>query len=1012
MTTITLVSAGSATTTSFSTDDYNNIAGDPFFLAPGAHTLLVADSGRLETNGTAIAARNPSGPSYLPTASFTFTATINGIVAASGIDSFGIDLSNTRSTTANKITIGKTGAVGGDNTAIYASALTNIDNNGSISSNGVSGDPETGKAIVIDGFAPGSTIKPASTTTINNNLGAIIDGAVYGIEHNPLGKLVVNNKGFLIGAESTFQDDGAGAAILSYEGTVVLTNEINSVVSGTVRTGWLNSAVTNKGLINGTIRAHMATEQSADESSGLTGFIDYNRDGTPDHLSLTDKHLNNVTELAITVTNTGTIDGTDNWWTDDVTHAPIEVALDLSNGKDKVVNSGLIFGAIATRDGSDVLDNAITGKIYGDVSLGGNTFYDGINAYSADADILTNKGFIDGFVRTDNGKDLVTNNGEITGFLETGTGDYFAANDLGEDADTLVNTGIVRGYTWMGLGDDTVTNSGLLADGLDTSAWAPAVWDGTAYTFQNNLSPLTKDFDNDKDKVTNTGTIRNYLSTGHGADTVINSGTITGSLDTGVYATRGRSSRPNDPFAAVDQSVFQADDNDIVTNTGSVQGEIWTGLGADTVTNSGFTRAIYTSSSYLDNNGNPRIFTDQDDPNITVTSTLPIDAGNFDKDIVTNSGTVQDEIWTGVGDDKITNLAAGKILNSGIFADAGADTIINAGYVNGDVHGGANNDTITNTGVITQSVYLGSDGGETNKLINSKTINGNVAGDYGPTGDVAAEGTNTIENSGVIIGNVLLGGGTDVVKNLGAGHIEGLITLGAGNDTFIGNASAEHIIDGDGGDTYIFGAGNDTMQYLALSLSQDVDGDTDTIDGGLGTDVIDFSTLTVGSSVNLSNLAAQTITFTGLNAHTDNLKNFEIVFTGSGADSIIGTAGINYINAGDGINSITGGGGQDVMRGGTDADTFVFNLITDSVVGMADIIGDFDALEDKFDIDFATVQVTSSGTFTTGTLLNAQWHSTIVGGNTIVELNTDADAAADFAIFLTGAHIITDTNFV
>ena len=144
------------------------------------------------------------------------------------------------------------------------------------------GEAGTGRAIVLDGWAGGSNFKPATTITINNNLGAIINGDIYGIQNNSLSKLVVNNKGFLIGDESTSQNEGAGGAILSFDGAVVLTNEVNAVVGGTIRTGWLNSAVTNKGLIEGTIRAHMFTEEDPAESSGLTGYIDFNRDGTPD----------------------------------------------------------------------------------------------------------------------------------------------------------------------------------------------------------------------------------------------------------------------------------------------------------------------------------------------------------------------------------------------------------------------------------------------------------------------------------------------------------------------------------------------------------------------------------------------------------------------------------------------------------------------------------------------------------------------------------------------------------
>ncbi len=1006
MGTFTLVAAGANRITRYSSNDFTNI---PTGLPAGANTLNIADSGRLLTTNEyfAIGLFNPLGGTYPLTATFTFNLNVNGIVSASGADSYGVVLENSKSTTADKIVVGKNGAIGGDHTGVYASAVTNIDNFGLISSSGdINGNG--GFALVFDKWAPGSNFKPISVVTINNNLGAVIAGDNSGILFDTFGKIVINNKGIISGGEATADTEGAANAIRSWDGTVVLTNSLGAVIDGSIRTGWINSIITNNGTMSGTINAHMYTEVSGFEESGLTGFIDYDRDGTPAKSDAGDKHLNFVTETAITVTNTGIIEGTENWRQDNGND--IQVALDLTSGKDKVTNSGKIFGQIEMREGNDILDNAITGKIYGDVYLGSGTFYHSIQAYANDADILTNKGYIEGDVQTDMGKDTVTNNGEITGYLEMGTGDYGAAYQLGEDYDILTNTGTIRGYVWLGLGDDTVTNSGLMNDGLDTSAWAP--WDAVN-GFRNDPTSI---FDNDKDKVTNTGVIRGGVFTGHGADTVINSGAVAGDIGTGVGATRGRSSNPDNPFIAVDQATFQADDNDIVTNSGSVQGEIWTGLGADTITNSGVVQAIYSSSEYTENDGvTPRKYYDQDNPFTYVTSTLPANAGVFDKDKVTNSGTVRDEIWTGVGDDLITNAITGRVMGNGIFGARGEDVINNLGYVKNDVHGGGGNDTITNSGFIGFNVYLGSGAGETNKLINTKTIGGHVAGDYGEFGDVLAEGTNTIENSGVILGGIDLGDGTDTVKNLGAGHIEGVIHLGGGNDFFIGNASSETIIDGDGGDNYNFGAGDDHLIYALIALGQEVDGDTDTIDGGVGIDSIDGSGLTIDVNANLSVALAQTITFsnTGLFDNTDNLKNFENISTGSGNDTIIGTAGVNYIDAGDGNNVIAGGGGQDIMYSGSGVDTFVFNFITDSAAGAGDIIGGFEA-QDFLEINFvALANLSQSNNFTPMVAGFAQWHTTVVGGNTVVEFNTDADAAAEVAIYLAGyTGVISDTNFI
>ena len=112
----------------------------------------------------------------------------------------------------------------------------------------------------------------------------------------------------------------------------------------------------------------------------------------------------------------------------------------------------------------------------------------------------------------------------------------------------------------------------------------------------------------------------------------------------------------------------------------------------------------------------------------------------------------------------------------------------------------------------------------------------------------------------------------------------------------------------------IGGAGNDTI------YSRD---SADTIDGGAGIDVVDYSLLAMpGVTVNLATGIA-----TQANGLTDTLTNIENVRGGAGNDSLAGKAGANVL---------TGGGGTD---------TFIFR----STFGN-DVVTDFEAAGSAHDL--------------------------------------------------------------
>src|SRR5882672_8855562 len=127
------------------------------------------------------------------------------------------------------------------------------------------------------------------------------------------------------------------------------------------------------------------------------------------------------------------------------------------------------------------------------------------------------------------------------------------------------------------------------------------------------------------------------------------------------------------------------------------------------------------------------------------------------------------------------------------------------------------------------------------------------------------------------------------------------ITGGDGNDTINGGGGADTSLGGNGND-YIFA----------------VIGTPESIDGGAGIDTLDTTLFSGNYVVNLT---------TGLtNFAGESFINMENLISGTGSDSLTGTAGANLISGGDGNDTINGGGGADTSLGGAGND-YIFAVL-------------------------------------------------------------------------------------
>jgi Ca2+-binding RTX toxin-like protein len=201
-------------------------------------------------------------------------------------------------------------------------------------------------------------------------------------------------------------------------------------------------------------------------------------------------------------------------------------------------------------------------------------------------------------------------------------------------------------------------------------------------------------------------------------------------------------------------------------------------------------------------------------------------------------------------------------------------------------------------------------------------------------------------------GNVVdTGSGRDIVENRKeSGNV---ITLGTGNDTYIGRGFGSFATDPF---DEVFGGKGDDLIAVETFKSRYFGGADDdsffsvgwqnTFNGGSGIDSISYGQRTqdpdqgdTGVTVNL----AQGFARTGRN-QTETLISIENAAGSGNDDTIIGSRGANRIEGAGGVDDLTGGAG---------ADTFVFSRVSHSQIEnrQIDLIFDFRRSEgDKIDL--------------------------------------------------------------
>lgn len=353
----------------------------------------------------------------------------------------------------------------------------------------------------------------------------------------------------------------------------------------------------------------------------------------------------------------------------------------------------------------------------------------------------------------------------------------------------------------------------------------------------------------------------------------------------------------------------------------------------NTIVNSGFISAQRGPVS-IDNYA---IVTDNDDDIVTNTGT--IDGVVFlhgSNDRLVNTGSILNGVFLGSGDDvfdgrggTISGLVDGGSGNDTITGDDGANSIL--GDEGSDVlSGGAGDDTIR--GGADADTIDGGSGLDTADYTFSFGVDVGIFR-TGSGGDAEGDVLRNVERIvGSSVGDTLVGGnGVDATLEGGAGNDliqdyngdsflfggDGADTVAGhyGNDVIYGGADADRLYGGYGDDTLFGGAGAD---FLA---------------GGAGADTADYSGEAVGIDIGLLRSG------TGGGATGDRMLSVErIVGTrfadtligggsldvtlegGAGADEIVDLGGSSLLLGGDGADLVQGGAGDDTVAGGAGND--------------------------------------------------------------------------------------------
>jgi Ca2+-binding RTX toxin-like protein len=227
-------------------------------------------------------------------------------------------------------------------------------------------------------------------------------------------------------------------------------------------------------------------------------------------------------------------------------------------------------------------------------------------------------------------------------------------------------------------------------------------------------------------------------------------------------------------------------------------------------------------------------------------------------------------------------------------------------------------------------------------------------------------------------------------------------------------------VKGTSGADELFGlAGRDELAGYGGNDRLDGGDGSDYLDGGAGSDWAVYPTpedalLAFPVRVDLAaGFADQFLS-------RDQLRSIENARGGAGDDSLRGDAGVNDFRGAEGDDRLEGRGGADLLRGGSGRDAFAYEEFVDSAEGSGiDKIFDFSRQQkDRIDLSVLDADQAHGGDQTfefrgkAGFDGAGEVRYVKTGGDTLVHVNADADAAPEMTIRLDDGVDLKASDFV
>lgn len=647
---------------------------------------------------------------------------------------------------------------------------------------------------------------------------------------------------------------------------------------------------------------------------------------------------------------------------------------------DTFSNSGSVNGNVLLGEGNDVFTN--TKSIVGTVTFGAgdtkakvddkftNSGTIGVETIANSGDVtggagndtFANSGIIYGNLNAGDGNDTISSTKTLAGSLIAGDGDNVITTGGtiggnitgGAGSDTLTNAATVAGYVNLGAGKlNTFTNTGKI-NGANSGISVEIA----SVTVGTNIETAP----GDRYVFSNSGTIFGDVSINAGLASIgtkaaPNAGTFTNSGTIGVVET--------DTVTEVASNVYLSEGVDVVNNTGTVVGTFYLGAGNDKFTGGA------NNDHVQDGKGADDIQLGGDKYSATADPESP-------------------------GDVYFAGGAGGSDGTDTIDGGAGAADFYVAGTIDGTIDG-VNSTVFINLDTVTQSenefLYW-----STKKTVTAQSAYGtDVSGtiddsvrDIIKNFEWAAGGDGDDVIFGSSASNVLFGDNPQLIDQdskifnpvLGGDDI---IYGGAGNDTIFGGGGGDVLVGGAGKDLLYGGEGSDVFAFVKRTDSGTLVAARDVIyDFVQGEDFIDFSALAkdeavaldfIGLNTNWSGAAGELRTIwtaTSTIIQIDLLgngkplfnvelfgrytlteadliltapddvatANADLLFGGTGNDTIDGLGGDDRIYGRSGVDNLTGGAGNDTLVGGAGSDILDGGANTDTAVYAGSLIND------------------------------------------------------------------------